>query len=69
MDKKEQVFAEKIRAKCIEAARDGFRDASMSGLCTEGAMEAATSAIQLIDLEKVIKEAESNEYSDKKAVQ
>jgi hypothetical protein len=29
-------------------------DASMSGLCTEGAMEAATSAIQKLDIEKLV---------------
>lgn len=46
-------FAEEIRSACIEAAREGFREASMSGLCTEGAVEAAVSAIQLLDLEKI----------------
>ncbi len=33
--------AEKVRKICIQAAREGFREASMSGLCTEGAAEAA----------------------------
>lgn len=47
-------LAEKIRAACIKAAREGFMDASMSGLCTEGAMEAALSAMQSLDLQKVI---------------
>lgn len=47
-------LAESIRKACIEAARDGFRDASMSGLCSEGAMEAAISAIQSLDIEKLI---------------
>lgn len=28
--------AESVCKACIEAARDGFKDASMSGLCTEG---------------------------------
>ncbi len=48
-------LAEKIRAACIEAAKEGFMDASMSGLCTEGAMEAAISSIQSLDLEKVLR--------------
>lgn len=43
-------LAERIRNECIEAAREGFRDASMSGLCAEGAMEAAVSAIQNLNL-------------------
>ncbi|TYP94807.1 hypothetical protein LX73_0096 [Fodinibius salinus] len=47
-------LAESVRESCIEAARDGFKDASMSGLCNEGAMEAAISAIQQLDLQKVI---------------
>ncbi|SMO47908.1 acetyltransferase [Fodinibius sediminis] len=48
--------ARKIRSACIKAAREGFNNASMSGLCSEGAMEAAISAIQQIDLEKTLKE-------------
>lgn len=48
------TLAESVRKACIEAARDGFKDASMSGLCNEGAMEAAISAIQNLDLQKVI---------------
>lgn len=49
-------MAKSIRQACVEAARDGFRDASMSGLCVEGAMEAAVSAIESLDLEQVIKQ-------------
>lgn len=51
-------LAESIRQACIEAARDGFRDASMSGLCSEGAMEAAVGAMQSLDIEQLIKQAE-----------
>lgn len=53
-------LAEKIRQTCLEAARDGFRDASMSGLCSEGASEAATSAIQNLNLKKLVKEVSKN---------
>ncbi|HBQ59062.1 MAG TPA: acetyltransferase [Balneolaceae bacterium] len=52
---KEKEFAEKIREACIKAAREGFMDASMSGLYTEGAMEAAISAIQSLDIEQLLK--------------
>ncbi len=57
-------LAERIRKECIKAAREGFRDASMSGLCAEGAMEAAISAIQNLDLETCIDEADTDEDSD-----
>ncbi len=46
--------AEMIRDACISAAKEGFMDASISGLCTEGAIEAAISAIQNLDLNKVL---------------
>lgn len=46
--------AEQIRQACIKAAQEGFMDASMSGLCTEGAIEAAISAIQSLDIEQLI---------------
>ena len=65
MDKRDRELAERIRKKCIESARIGFLDASMSGLCTEGAMEAAISAMQSLDLDPLIKEEESDKGSDK----
>lgn len=53
-------LAEKVREECIKAAREGFTDASMSGLCTEGAMEAAISAIQKLDMEGIVKKDSSS---------
>lgn len=55
-DKEKLQLAEKIKKACGEAAKEGFRDASMSGLCAEGAMEAAVSAIQRLDLKRIIQE-------------
>jgi hypothetical protein len=49
-------IAQKVKDACIQAAKEGFQDASMSGLCNEGAMEAAVSAIQRLDLKTIIKE-------------
>lgn len=46
--------AELIREACIKAAKEGFMDASISGLCTDGAIEAAISAIQNLDMSKII---------------
>lgn len=51
---KELDIAKQVKKACISAAREGFTDASMSGLCSEGAMEAAISAIQKLDVEKLV---------------
>lgn len=59
MENRDQVLAQKIRKKCIQAAREGFRDASISGLCAEGAMEAAISGMQKIDLTKMLNEIQN----------
>ncbi|MDZ7805592.1 MAG: acetyltransferase [Gracilimonas sp.] len=50
----EKRLAETVRLACIKAAKEGFMDASMSGLCTEGAMEAAISAMESLDLEELV---------------
>jgi hypothetical protein len=47
-------LAKEVRNACVDAARQGFKEASMSGLCNEGAMEAAVSAIQKLDIETII---------------
>jgi hypothetical protein len=55
MNEQEKMeLAERIKKECIKAAREGFRDASMSGLCREGAMEAAISAMQNLNLDKLL---------------
>lgn len=52
--KDDLAVAMAVRQACIEQAKEGFRDASMSGLCAEGSMEAAVSAIERIDIEQII---------------
>ncbi|MDZ7721124.1 MAG: acetyltransferase [Balneolaceae bacterium] len=47
-------LAEKVKEACIQAAREGFQNASISGLCKEGSVEAAISAIQNLKVEKFI---------------
>ena len=44
---------EEVRQRCIDAALSGYDDAMMSGLCREGAWEAAMSAIQRLDLDRI----------------
>lgn len=55
-----EIIAERVRNACVNAAKEGFRDASISGLCQDGAMEAAVSAIQTLDLDKIVEEIKSS---------
>lgn len=47
-----------IKERCLEAARCGYEEASLSGLCEEGRIEAALDAIRSLDVTKVINEHE-----------
>ena len=44
------VLVEAVRKACIAAALAAYEDASMRGLCREGAWEAAIGAIRTVDL-------------------
>jgi len=48
-------LAEAVRKACLQAAREGYESAAMSGLCHEGAMESSLDAIQRLDLEQVVR--------------
>ncbi|HEX9810769.1 MAG TPA: hypothetical protein VGA88_01595 [Burkholderiales bacterium] len=50
-------LAQSIRDACIAAAKRGYESAAISGLCEEGALEAAISAIHMVDLEAAIRDA------------
>lgn len=63
-DKESIRLARTIQKACIHAAREGFRDASMSGLCTDGASEAAISAIERINLEEILNTLQDNESDE-----
>lgn len=54
--KRDVALAKAIREACVNNAQEGFRDASIQGLCTDGAMEAAVSAIQMMNIENIIVE-------------
>jgi len=53
--------AEQIRAACLEAAIKAYEQASISGLCGEGAWEVARAAIERLDLEQVINKSINND--------
>ena len=46
--------AARVRDACIEAALAGYEDAAISGLCGEGALEVAISAMRRVDLSGVL---------------
>lgn len=54
MEKDAADLAELIRMECIKAAKEAFQDASIRGLCADGAVEAAVGAIQSLDMDKII---------------
>ena len=54
IDQAQREVAEKIRQACIHAAKAGFEQARMDGLCEEGAVETAVSAIQNLNLDQLL---------------
>jgi hypothetical protein len=46
-------LAEAVRKACIEAALAAYEDAGISGLCAEGRWEAAVSAMQSLNLQRI----------------
>ncbi|MCA9836091.1 MAG: hypothetical protein KC422_04230 [Trueperaceae bacterium] len=57
MENKEdlRVLADAIREACIKAALEGYEDAAISGLCHEGAWEAAISAMRKLEPDELLK--------------
>ncbi len=48
-------LAERVGTACIEAAIQGYEQASLSGLCHEGAWEAAIDTVWQLDLEAFVR--------------
>lgn len=46
-------LAAAVREACLKAALDAYEDSGAMGLCVEGRWEAAISAVQRLDLERV----------------
>jgi len=53
--------AETVREQCAKVAWKQFEDASMSGLCAEGAIESAVGAVQALDLDEIIRNIQQND--------
>lgn len=47
-------LAEAVRRACLNAARQGYENAGISGLCEEGRWECALDAIRALDVDAVI---------------
>jgi hypothetical protein len=47
-------IAEAVRDACVQAAQQGYESAAVSGLCEEGALEAAIGAMRMVDLNRVL---------------
>lgn len=47
-------LARAVRDACIRAVREGYEAAAVSGLCADGAFEAAVGALQMLDLQALI---------------
>lgn len=47
-------LAEAVRQACLEAAKKGYEEASQSGLCHEGAVEASLDAIRMVDIKALL---------------
>jgi hypothetical protein len=50
-------LAEAVREACLKAAREGYEQAAMSGLCHEGAVEASLDAVRMLDIAALVEQA------------
>lgn len=46
--------AEAVRQACLDAARAGYEQAALAGLCHEGGMEASLDAIRALKLDELL---------------
>jgi hypothetical protein len=61
------VWAEAVRAACLDAAMLAYEDAGIRGLCADGRWEAALAAIRLLNLSSVIDSAAGSARLDQSA--
>lgn len=53
----QKEIAELVRQECIKRALEAYEEASVSGLCCEGAWEFAIDTIRNVKIEVVLKKA------------
>ena len=47
-------LAEAVRRACLEAARKGYEDAAIAGVCHEGTVELSLDAIRALDVTRLL---------------
>lgn len=52
--KRQKVLAGRVRDECVQTALAAYENASISGLCGEGAFEAAISAMRMMDINAIV---------------
>ncbi len=55
LDDEVQRLAWQVREACLRAARDGYEQAGIGGLCAEGRWEMAIDSIRSLDLGAVVR--------------
>jgi hypothetical protein len=50
-----------IRDECIRASLEGYENAAASGLCHEGAWEAAVSAMRMLNMDAILETVKNGE--------
>jgi hypothetical protein len=57
-DKKQEFLriAETVRAACLTAALESYEEASIRGLCHEGAWECAIGAMRSLNLRRILEQ-------------
>jgi len=51
---KDRRLAETVRTACLDTVMYGYEEARMSGLCREGAWEAAVGALRMLDMDRLL---------------
>lgn len=57
-------IARAVRDACLEAARRGYEEAAMSGLCEQGRIEMALDAIRALELREILEHVGTGGHSD-----
>lgn len=63
-DSRSRRIAERVRTACIRTALEGYEAAAISGLCKDGAWEAAVDAMRMLDVAALAAEAEDDDDVD-----
>ena len=54
-------LAETVRAACLAAALESYEEASIRGLCHEGAWECAVGAIRSLNLQRILEQQQDKQ--------